>query len=170
MLRRPLGFALITTLTACSSERALPPTIVIASGAPAPPVEPATASSSTQERAPRQAPPIAWETSEAGARERARRVGLPLLVWVRADWDAASLEMERKTWADLRVREVARPFVALRLDVTEAAGDAERYAERYEVKVIPMTILFDARGQRFASLPGFQDALPVAAALRRASE
>jgi thiol:disulfide interchange protein DsbD len=120
--------------------------------------------------AKRPAPPIVWETSEPAARDRARRAGLPLLVWVRADWDAAGLEMERTTWLDPKVREAARPFVALRLDVSAAEGDAQRYAERYEVSQLPMIVLFDARGQRAAALLGYQNPERVVDALHRAAE
>jgi thiol:disulfide interchange protein len=108
-------------------------------------------------RPPRAAVSIVWEQSEPAARDRARRAGLPLLVWVRAEWAAAALMMERKVWTDPRVAEAARPFVALRLDVTDAEGDAERYAERYEVTGLPATILFDAHGRRVAALVGYQD-------------
>jgi len=113
---------------------------------------------------------MAWETSEPAARERARRGGRPLLVWVRAEWAVSALEMERTTWSDPRVLEAARPFVALRLDVTSAEGDAERYAERYQVTGMPTTVLIDARGNRVAGLTGYQDAALLAAALRSASE
>ena len=61
------------------------------------------------------------------------------------------------------------PFVALRLDVTEASGDAERYAERYQVTAMPTTVLLDARGARVA-LVGYQGAEALAAALLRAAE
>jgi thiol:disulfide interchange protein len=162
---------LAVALAACSAERAVP-TVVIPGGASPPAVElsaePSTAAAPGH--APRAARPIAWEASEPAARERARRVGLPLIVWVRADWDAATLEMERMVWEDPGVRGAARPFVALRLDVTDAEGDAERYAERYGLVGMPATILFDARGQRVAAFFGFRDAPTIAEALRRASE
>ncbi len=121
-------------------------------------------------RAPAAAAPIAWETSEPAARERARRSGRPLIVWVRADWAVAALEMERTSWADPRVAAAARPFVALRLDVSEAEGDAERYAERYQVTGLPTTVLVDARGVRVAGLVGYQDGERLASALRAAAE
>jgi thiol:disulfide interchange protein DsbD len=120
--------------------------------------------------APRRAAgPIAWETSEPAARDRARRARLPLLVWLEATWAAPALEMERKTWTDPRVQDAARPFVALRLDLSAAEGDAERYAERYKVDGVPSTILFDAQGRRVATLYGYQDPETIVAALARAA-
>ena len=64
----------------------------------------------------------------------------------------------------------ARPFVALRLDVTETEGDAERYAERYEIKGVPTVVLFGAGGRRVEALVGFRDPAELAAALRAAAE
>jgi thiol:disulfide interchange protein DsbD len=89
-------------------------------------------------------------------------------VW--AAWDAAGVTMERKVWTDPRVEAAARPFVALRLDLTDAEGDAERYAERYEVTGLPVTILFDAHGRRTATLVGYQDPDRLASTLRTAAE
>ena len=142
---------------------------MIPAGNPLPVVGPlAAASSSTA--SPREAPPIAWVTSEPDARDWARRLGLPLLVWARAEWAVAALEMERKVWTDPRVREAARPFVALRLDLTETEGDAQRYAERYDLTGVPSTILFDARGRRVATLIGSRSPEAVVEALQRAAE
>ena len=150
---------------ACAPVAPPPLTLVIGTSAPAV----APSSSAMPSSSPKVVAPIAWETSEPAARERARHAGLPLLVWVRAEWDAGSLEMERKTWADPRVIEAARPFVALRLDVTVTEGDAERYAERYDVTGVPMTILFDGSGHRVAAFLGSRDAPSLAAALHRAA-
>jgi thiol:disulfide interchange protein DsbD len=121
-------------------------------------------------RAPRIAGPIAWETSEPAARERARRAELPLVVFARAEWDAAGLEMERRVWTDPRVVAAARPFVMLRLDLTAAEGDAERYAERYDVRGLPTIVFFDGRGRRVAALFGLQDPDRLVEALHDAAE
>jgi thiol:disulfide interchange protein len=78
--------------------------------------------------------------------------------------------MERTTWLDPRVAEAARPFVALRLDLTGAEGDAQRYAEQYAVQTLPTTLVFDGHGRRTAVLLGMQDPEALAAALRNAAE
>jgi thiol:disulfide interchange protein len=160
--------AFLAVVAACAAPARVA-TVLIPPGPPAPVLDivPSPGGAATAKSA---AGPIEWETSEPLARERARRVGLPLLVWVRADWDAAGLEMERTTWLDPKVREAARPYVALRLDVSAAEGDAQRYAERYDVQRLPTILLFDARGQRVGALGGYQDAARVAEALRRAAE
>jgi thiol:disulfide interchange protein len=162
-----LGSLMLAACGAAGSNEV--PTVVLPPG-PAGPRVAAMPPSNAGPGARRPAPPIVWEASESAARERARRAGLPLLVWIRADWDASGLEMERTTWLDPKVAEAARPFVALRLDVSAAEGDAQRYAERYEVNAVPMLVLFDAHGQRAASLTGYQNADRVVDALRRAAE
>jgi thiol:disulfide interchange protein len=159
----------LLAFAACSSTPVAPPTVLITSG-PAPasvPVPEPEAHASAPRKAAR---PIAWETSEPDARERARRAGLPMIVWARAEWAAAAVRMEREVWSDPRVEKAARPFVALRLDLTAAEGDAERYAERYEITGMPFTVLLDARGRRVASLFGYQDVDKVVAALLRTAE
>jgi hypothetical protein len=62
--------------------------------------------------------PIAWADDPEGARERARLQGLPLLVFVKADWATASVEMERKVLVDPAVARAARPFIAIKIDAT----------------------------------------------------
>ena len=163
------GGLAIVGLPGCGPAPGTPPTVLLPSGPSVPILAPA-APASAASRATRLAAPIAWETSEVVARERALRAGRPLLVWVRADWAVGALEMERTTWSDPGVVEAARPFVALRLNVSAAEGDAERYAERYQVTGLPTTVLVDAQGARVAGLVGYQDASQLAAALRRAAE
>lgn len=164
---RPL-ILLLAALGACAPS-APPPTVVIPAGPPSPSLVEVEPSASSSRSAPKPPGPIVWERSEADARDRARRTGRPLLVYARAEWDAATLEMERKTWTDARVLEAARPFVMLRLDLTDTEGDAERYAEKYEIKAVP-TIVVIARGRRTLDLVGYWHPDKVAADLRRAAE
>jgi thiol:disulfide interchange protein len=120
--------------------------------------------------APRTATVIAWELDERDARERARRRGLPQIVYLRADWSASSLEMERTTWSDPRVGVASRRFIVLKLDVSSAEGDAELYAERYGVERIPSTLVVDTDGRTVAVLGGAVSADALLAAMRRALE
>jgi thiol:disulfide interchange protein len=136
------------------------PAVVVGQGAP-------RASSGTTPAAP---PKIAWETSEPAARQRAMRAGMPMIVWGRADWAAAALEMERKVWTDPEVALAARPFVALRLDLTAAEGDAELYAQHYGIRAMPTTVLVDGSGVRAAVLEGHVDAAKLVAALKKVAE
>jgi thiol:disulfide interchange protein len=103
---------------------------------------------------------IAWMTSERDARDRARLQSLPLLVYVRAAWSAACLDLERSAWLDARVLAETRGFVPLRLDVTAAEDDDELYAQRYGVRAVPEIIVVDPTGRvvaRSAGAPSVDD-------------
>lgn len=166
MLAAMAALALACSSTSGTPAPAAPPAVAISrlGAEPADPAEGAQIPASALSPAPcLSADPceakaslavIAWETEERDARERARRRGLPLLIYVRADWSATALEMERKAWADPRVAEVSRRFVALKLDVSSAEGDAELYAQRYGVPRIPSTLIVDPGGRTLAILAG----------------
>jgi thiol:disulfide interchange protein len=98
--------------------------------------------------------PLAWEHDEPEARERARRQHLPLLVYLRAEWSVASLELERGIWSDPAVRRAARRFVAVKIDVSDAEADAEFWARRYGARGVPTTVLVDGEGRTAATLHG----------------
>lgn len=151
----------------CAKTEVAPAIVEIAGARPVS-IEPVSASSP---RATKTAPSIVWETSERDARDRARKEGRPLIVWARAEWAAAALQMERTTWTDARVAAAVRAFVALRLDLTDAeSADASITAERYEIVAMPATVIFDTRGQRVSVLHGFADTEALLAALARAVE
>jgi thiol:disulfide interchange protein len=78
--------------------------------------------------------------------------------------------MEREVWPETRVRSAARQFVALKLDVTSAEGDAELYAQRYGADKVPTIALFDREGRRVGSLFGEQRIETLLAAMQAASE
>jgi thiol:disulfide interchange protein len=146
------------------------PVLVTIAPAPAPPAGPpaAPARGAPEKRASPATGSVVWERAEFDARARARREGRPLLVYLRADWSAGSLWMEREVWSDARVASAARAFVALALDVTSAEGDAELYAQRYGANKLPTVALFDREGRRVASLSGEQPVEALLAALSAA--
>jgi thiol:disulfide interchange protein len=109
--------------------------------------------------------PIHWETSELDARARAKAAHLPLIVYLRADWSAASLRQERAIWTDARVLEATRRFVLLRIDLSDVEGGGDAYLAKYGVLVVPTTIVYDSEGRRIASLEGEVDAAPLVQAL-----
>jgi thiol:disulfide interchange protein len=111
---------------------------------------------------------LSWETSEPDARARARREGLPMLIYLRADWAVASIQMDRDVWSDARVIREGQRFVPLTIDLTSAEGDAEIYAERYGVPAVPAVLVLDAHGRRVALLSGPTGASEVLEAMRQA--
>lgn len=113
---------------------------------------------------------VRWELSEPDARARARRERLPMLVYFRADWAVASVQMDREVWTDARVIRASNAFVALKIDVTRAEGDAELYAERYGAPVVPSIVFLDADGRRVGVVSGSTGAGEVLEAMARAAE
>jgi thiol:disulfide interchange protein len=139
---------------ASSGLAASPPIVTIPADENAPILASGVGVASTSLPASPRPAAITWVTSERDARDRARKQNLPLLVYVRADWAAACLEMEHSAWLDPRVIDAARRFVPLQLDVSAAEGDAELYAQRYGVSSIPEIIVVDPAGRTVARSAG----------------
>jgi thiol:disulfide interchange protein len=106
-----------------------------------------------------------WETNAADARSRARREHLPLVIYLRADWSAGAIEMDRNVWSDPRVLFQKHAIVSLRLDLT-GGPDAELWAEEYRVAAIPSTIFIDAEGHEVTRLEGSRSVEEVLTAMR----
>jgi thiol:disulfide interchange protein len=110
-----------------------------------------------------------WETDVFAARTRAKRDHVPLVVYVRADWSAASLEMDRNVWSDPRILFHPRAVVPLRIDVTDGP-DAELWAQEFAVRAIPAAIFFDAEGRETKRFEGVTSVDDVIGALRQIEE
>ena len=163
-LTAPLALLLAvsaSTIGACAGPAAAPAPVVIRATAGAPPSrsEPAAPASDKE----RDEAPLAWERSEPEARQRAVREQRPMIVFLRADWSAASLELERAVWTDPAVRRAARRFVSVRIDVTDTQADAEYWSQRYSARGIPTTVVVDAEGKTVTTLHG---AFPIEELLR----
>ncbi|HRI71718.1 MAG TPA: thioredoxin family protein [Polyangium sp.] len=107
-----------------------------------------------------------WQTDPRDARVRARAEHMPLVVYVRADWSAGALAMDRQVWSDPQILFSSRAVVPLRIDVTDGP-DAELWADEYRVTAVPTTIFFDADGYEAARLEGTRSVDEVLSALRQ---
>ncbi len=132
------------------------------------PIEPVGAAAPGSDK-PRSDKPaaIVWETSEIDARARAKRTGRPLLVYFRAEWATAAKQMERVVWTDPQIVALVQRFVPLRIDVTEAEGNAEAYAQTYGITSVPEIIIHEPNGDATA-VPGAPAVAPLISILRRA--
>jgi thiol:disulfide interchange protein DsbD len=98
----------------------------------------------------------AWVTSEDAAFRRARVEHRPLLIHFHAAWCAACGELDRQTYANPRVREATKAFVALRLDATnEDAPEVQRWGTKYRLVGLPTVIILDAQGEEQARFTEF---------------
>lgn len=66
--------------------------------------------------------------------------------------------MDRVTWSDARLLDRASSFVALRLDVSGADAQAQADADRYDIRTMPSTLIFDPDGDEVGRLEGFASA------------
>lgn len=156
----------LTTAASCGARSAPSPAPLVAVALPAAaPLGAPVASAEPSSKPPSAPRAIAWEPSEDEARARAKRDSLPLLVYLRADWSAASLHQERTLWTDPRVTEAARRFVAIRVDLSSTGGDADGYLARYGIEVVPTTLLYDGSGRKVVSLAGEVELFALLAAL-----
>lgn len=110
-----------------------------------------------------------WETNLDDARVHARRERLPLVVYVRADWSAGALEMDRLVWSDPRILFYPLQIVPLRVDVTDGPN-AELLAEEFRVRRVPTIIFVNADGREVRRLDGVHSIDDVLSALREIAQ
>ncbi len=108
-----------------------------------------------------------WQYDEAAARERARKGRRPVLVDIRAEWCGACKEMQQQTWTDPRVREEAKRFVAIAIDVANDDPGVAALQEKYGVVGLPCVVLLDKDGKEQARFNQFVNAEQMAEALRK---
>jgi thiol:disulfide interchange protein len=93
-------------------------------------------------------PDIVWIRSIDEARVRAADEHKPLIVFVRAAWSKASVDMESTIWRDGRVLAQAPRFVALRVDLTDSPdGIVPDSLAAFDIRGVPTTIIVSAEGK-----------------------
>ena len=100
---------------------------------------------------------FAWETSEPRAVDLASSQHRPLLIDFGAAWCAACRELERETFPDPRVRDVAGRFVALHVDATdEDDPEVNRLRRKYgATEGLPVVVLLASDGREAARFTEF---------------
>jgi thiol:disulfide interchange protein DsbD len=89
-----------------------------------------------------------WLTSEAEGLAAGRALGLPVMVDIRADWCAACIELEKKTFSEESVKQVfAKGFVTVKLDATDLTPEMEAIQKKYRSVSLPTVAFVDADGK-----------------------
>lgn len=91
---------------------------------------------------------LVWAESIEAARALASHAKKPLLVFVRAEWSTAALEMERGILDDPAFERAARPYVLARIDATEEKEQTYYWLSTLGVNGVPSVALVDASGRR----------------------
>jgi thiol-disulfide isomerase/thioredoxin len=110
---------------------------------------------------------LPWEREFALAQKKARAAHKPVLVDFWAEWCHYCHELDRTTYADARVIELAGDFVPVTVD-TEGNAKDRALADRYDVKELPTILVVTPEGRSVVRLDGFQAADPFVATLEKA--
>lgn len=92
--------------------------------------------------------PIAWRKDADLAASEADRSGKPLMVYLRADWCVACLELERAWQADAALERASRSFVPLWVDATDDRVLAEVSARFGALPVPSLSLIERKTGRR----------------------
>jgi thiol:disulfide interchange protein len=96
---------------------------------------------------PASVPAVAWRMDADAAARDADGSGKPLLVYLRADWCVACLELERAWQQDEAFERASRSFIPLWLDATDDSVLSEVSA-RFGALSVPSVALIDRKTGR----------------------
>lgn len=109
--------------------------------------------------APRSEAGVQWIVNEEErALSEAQSANKPLIVDVYADWCAACVELDHKTYIKPEVISRLDPFVRLKLDFTRENDWVKQMKQKYEITGMPTVILFDPSGKEVSRFTGFKPA------------
>jgi len=91
-------------------------------------------------------PQPSWIFSESEGLEAARAQGKPVLIDFYADWCAACVELDHRTYSDSRVLERLEDFVSIKLDFTQDTAESRQLAEKYAIVGLPTIVIYDSEG------------------------
>ena len=88
----------------------------------------------------------------------ARNAGKPVVIDVYADWCAACVELDEKTWVVPEVVERLNNFSRLKLDFTRSSAWAEEMKQKYAIIGMPTVIFLGPSGDEVVRFTGFKSA------------
>ncbi|GIW40615.1 MAG: thiol:disulfide interchange protein DsbD [Candidatus Binatia bacterium] len=113
---------------------------------------------------------VEWEAFSEEAFLEARERGMPVVLDFAADWCLPCKEMEKTTFADPEVREEAKHFRMMKVDLTREDERSEEVTKRFGVQGVPTTIFFDEAGREVDRLVGYFSRDEMLSAMRRARD
>jgi thiol:disulfide interchange protein DsbD len=105
---------------------------------------------------------ILWLVNEPEkAFAEARASGKKLIMDFYADWCAACVELDEKTWTDPELVRLSSNFVFLKLDLTKITPELKAEQIKYQIRGMPTVIFFDPNGKELTRFSGFKSAREV---------
>ena len=88
-----------------------------------------------------------WKKYSAQELADAAKNHKPVLIDVRADWCAACLELEEKTFATEGFAKLGEQFVLLRVDATQSTPEVDAIRDQYQLVGLPTLIFISPNGK-----------------------
>ena len=107
-----------------------------------------------------------WHVNDEAALAEAKAAGRPAMQDFYADWCAACVELDEKTWSDPAVIAEAQRFVALKMDFTKRDAFSKAATARYGVRGMPTVVFYDGQGNEVSRFFGFRGPQEVLALMR----
>lgn len=92
----------------------------------------------------------------------AKKQGKPVIIDFYADWCAACMELDEKTFSQTEFIEATKEFVLLKVDATETFPELADLQKKYDVYGLPTIVFINKDGQllKDLSLTGFEEISP----------
>ena len=111
---------------------------------------------------------VEWMVNDEGkALADASAGGKPMIVDVYADWCAACVELDHKTYNRPEIVSRLENFVRLKLDFTRETEWVKEMKRKYRISGMPTVILYDPAGEEIARFTGFKSERDFIALLDR---
>ncbi len=104
---------------------------------------------------------IAWQPYSPEALQRAKEMEMPVVIDFYADWCIPCKELDRYTFSDDQVAQLAKKFIAIKADLTHYESEqTNELRERFKIKGVPTIIFLTAEGVELKDmrLSGFEEA------------
>jgi len=108
-----------------------------------------------------------WLWDETAGFEEAAASGKPLMMDFWAEWCAACIELDHKSYNQDEILRLAQSFVAVKMDMTKRSSENDATRERHRVVGMPTVIFFDSQGNELERFSGFKNAADLSAIMER---